>query len=331
MINRKKRIAIFFGGMGNEAGVSVVSAKNIYANIDRTKYVPLLIFWRKDGQFSIIPSFDVVTSESLKTATLHEIKSKCDVAFLITHGKYGEDGVLQAMLEAVHIQYTGSKVLGSALCMDKAAFKDIIKNTGIPQVPYVYFDTKIHGNNEQKVLVNNFIKKYTFPYFVKPSNSGSSVGVTKVKSRSQLQSAIKEALKHDSIVIIEKGLQSPREVEVGVLGNDKLIISPAGELVLVSDFYSFDDKYVKDEAQQVVPTKLSSIVQKQIQLLAKQLYQLGHCSGFARIDFFVVGTKVYFNEINTLPGFTNISMYPMLMKAAGVDYKDLISEIIELA
>jgi D-alanine-D-alanine ligase len=291
--------------MSNEAEVSVMSARNIVANLDRTKYEPVEIFWRKDGSFD------------------HPIETwskEIDVAFPITHGKFGEDGVLQGMLEALRIPYCGCRVLSSALCMDKAMFKKLMAGAGIPQTKFMAWD------DETQTLPD-----FPLPWFVKPANSGSSVGITRVDSSEQLGDAIKTARQHDTKALIEQAVQNAMEVEVAVLGNTELTISAPGQIIPSREFYDYEDKYIANAARVVIPAPLQPAIAERVRSLAEQAYRLADCRGFARVDFFVQGDKVLVSEINTLPGFTDISMYPKLMAAAGISYKELLSRIIELA
>lgn len=295
-----KKVGVIFGGMSNEAEVSVMSARNVLAQLDRTKYEPVEIFWRTDG------SFDLPIEVWSKTV---------DVVFPVTHGKYGEDGVLQGMLEALRIPYCGCRVLSSALCMDKAVFKDLMKGAGIPQTDYVV------GADPT----------FPLPWFVKPANSGSSVGITKVSDRSQLAAAIATARQHDAKVLIERGVQDAMEVEVAVLGNDKLLVSVPGQIIPSRDFYDYEDKYLAGTSKVQIPAPLDAAVAEKVRSIAEKAYRLADCRGFARVDFFVRGDEVLLSEINTLPGFTDISMYPKLMEATGISYKELLTKIIELA
>jgi D-alanine-D-alanine ligase len=244
----------------------------------------------------------------------------------MTHGKYGEDGVLQAILESQKIKYCGCRVLSSALCMDKAIFKQFAGGQKFQQVKFKIIANKL-APNEIKVIK----KMFKLPVFVKPANSGSSVGITKVKDFAKLKLAIKEAFQHDSKVIIEQGIEKPREIEVAILGNEKLIISEPGEVLPFKEFYDYDDKYILNKTKLIIPARLNKQMISGIKEIAGKIYKLCDCSGFARIDFLIKYNKVYLNEINTLPGFTQNSMYPLLMMNMGISYKELINKIIELS
>lgn len=327
-----KRVALFFGGLSNEAEVSIISATNVVANFDYSKYKLSLVYWHSDGYFYLLP--DMESRKSLKQKmrlAVEDFSKRFDLALLMTHGRYGEDGILQSILESQRLPYSGAGILASALCMDKMIFKEMMKGAGLPQLPFVSFDYKRQSETEIKTLISQAKKKLSLPIYIKPANSGSSVGISRVSSWKDLAKALKEAKKHDHKIVIEEGLSGHREIEVAVLGNDKLLISDLGELVLAQDFYDFEEKYKKGRTEFLVPAPLSASLRKKIKDLAKKAYELADVRGFARVDFFLAKNKVYLNEINTLPGFTDISMYPRLMKSAGISYKNLINRLIQLA
>lgn len=324
-----KRIGLIFGGLSNESQVSVISARNIVKNFDYKKYKLSLVYWHKNGQAYLVKNINNLSNKKLMP--IDRFRRSFDIVLPVTHGRYGEDGYLQGLLETLKIKYCGCRVLSSALCMDKAVFKTFIAGQKILQTEYKVLDYAIQNKKEILKILQSVKKDLKLPVYVKPANSGSSVGITKVGKWSDLQKAINVAHRHDSKIVIEQGLEQPREIEVAVLGNDKLIISAPGELKLAKDFYDYDDKYKKGEAKQIIPADLSVKVKSEIANLTEKVYRLCDCRGFARVDFFLHKGKVYLNEINTLPGFTGISMYPMLMKNSGMAYKQLINKIIELA
>jgi D-alanine-D-alanine ligase len=327
-----KTIALFFGGLSNEAEVSIMSAKNVVKHFDYKRYKLKLVYWSKrDGYFYLIKDIKKLILSPKNRLLLEKWKSTFDVALLMTHGRYGEDGVLQAVLESQKIKYCGCRVLGSAVCMDKATFKDLLTAAKIDQVKYSVLDFNSAGAQDIAAQKKKIQKTLQLPLYIKPANSGSSVGITKVTKYSELERALKEALKHDQKIVIEEGLVNPKEVEVAVLGNRKLIISRPGELLLAKDFYNYDDKYKLGQAQAVVPARVKPAQAKKIKDLAARAYRLANCQGFARVDFFIAKNKIYLNEINTLPGFTDISMYPMLMMDQGMSYQELLNKIIALA
>lgn len=325
-----KTIGLVFGGPGNEANVSIMSAQNVAAHCDDRKYKLILIFWSKNKSFYQVSNFSEIKKPTHKISE-KELKKLIDVALLMTHGKYGEDGTLQRILEKAKVKYCGCGVKASALCMDKARSKKLLSQHTIKQVQFEIINFKTTTTLQIGNKINDIKKNYSLPLFVKPANSGSSVGITKITNFSQLSKAIKLALKHDSKILIEEGLENPREIEVGILGNKKIIVSQPGELLLSKGFYDYNDKYVKNKTKISIPAKLTTLEKQKITKLAQTIYQLCGCRGFARVDFFISNNTIYYNEINTLPGFTKFSMYPLLMTARRMNFKQLISKIIELA
>ncbi|MCX6792808.1 MAG: D-alanine--D-alanine ligase [Candidatus Falkowbacteria bacterium] len=325
-----KTVALFFGGPSNEHQISIKSAKNIVNNFPYEKYKLVLIYWDKQGVFYIVKNVNKL-KEFRRKIQLENFAKIFDLAFLITHGRFGEDGVLQSLLESQKIKYCGCRALSSALCMDKALFKTFLEKRNINQVKFSVLDYSLDSKKDINIKVSKLKNNFKLPVYVKSANSGSSVGITKLNAFSKLNLALKEALKYDNKVIIEEGLVGPREIEVGVLGNKDLLISEPGELQLAKDFYSYDDKYKLGQAKIIIPAKITKNQAKTIKSLAAQVYKLCGCSGFARVDFFVYKNKVFLNEINSLPGFADISMYPVSMMNCGLSYKELLTKIIELA
>jgi D-alanine-D-alanine ligase len=215
--------------------------------------------------------------------------------------------------------------------MDKAVFKTFLAGHNINQVNYDFIDLRGKKQCDVESWMEKIRNKFELPVYIKPSNSGSSVGINKVTDFKNLKKAIKEAARHDDKIVAEQGLVNPREIEVAVLGNDELIISDPGELVLDGAFYDFDEKYKKNRTRVAIPANLEEDEKDKIKHLTEKVYHLCDCRGFARVDFMVSDGNVYLNEINTLPGFTDISMFPMLMKNVGISYKNLINKIIKLA
>lgn len=329
---KKKTVGIFFGGISNEADISIISAQNIIKNFDRKKYNLVLVYWHTDNQFYVLKDANEIKSISKKNRiTADDFSRLFDVALPITHGKYGEDGALQGLFEIQKVPYCGCRVLSSSLCMDKAVFKTFLAGHQINQVNFDAIDLRGKKPSDVEKWIAKIKETFQLPVFIKPSNSGSSVGVVKVTDFNKLKKAIKDAAQHDDKILVEQGLVTPREIEVAVLGNDELTVSDPGELVVGGTFYDFDEKYKNNKTQVVIPAKLNSQMKEKIKSTAAKAYRLCDCKGFARVDFFVDGNKMYLNEINTLPGFTDISMYPMLMKNTGLSYKELINFIISLA
>ncbi len=324
-----KKIGLFFGGMSNETEVSINSAKNIAKHFDYKKYQLVLIYWDKDGTFYLVENINKINKKRI--LPIRDFKKTFDIALPITHGKYWEDWTIQSIFAMQKIKYCWCHVLSSALCMDKSLFKLFLAGYDISQTKFVDIDLQLMSNKDIEKKMKEIKKKLTLPLYIKPSNSWSSVGISKVTKYEQINKAIKDASKHDSKILIEEGLISPKEIEVAIMGNKGLTISEPGELVLVKDFYDYEDKYKNDETIVRIPAKISGTEKQKIQNLTQKVYKLCDCSGFARIDFFIANKKIYLNEINTLPGFTDISMFPMLMTHQGMSYTQLINKIISLA
>lgn len=327
-----QKVGLFFGGISNEAEVSIQSARNIVKHLDYSKYRLVLVYWHTDGYFYRVRRIaDIRKKSTMTKLPLSHWKKMFDIAFPITHGKYGEDGVLQALFESQRIPYCGCHVLSSSLCMDKAVFKTMIAGTTINQATFAALDFRHMDSLQQDKVIREVRRTFSLPIYCKPANSGSSVGITKVDVWKDLLRAIKKALQHDTKVVLEQGFVHHREMEVAVIGNNDLIVSDPGELVLAKEFYDYDDKYILNKTQVQIPAHLSEPLKKTIYDIAERVYRLCDCSGFARIDFFIAQNKVYLNEVNSLPGFTDISMFPMLLQKKGMTYTKIINTIISLA
>ena len=325
----KQTIWLIFGWISNESKVSIESAKNIIKNFDYKKYNLVQVYRSKDNNFYIIKNIDNLNDR--KVILTKDFKSTFDIALLITHWKYWEDWVLQSLLELEKIEYTWCRVLSSSVCMNKAVFKNILKWQNINQVDYEILDFTANTEKEINNIKLNLKTKFKLPVYIKPANSGSSIGITKLTDRDNLDKAILEAKQHDDIILIEKWLENFRELEVWVIWNSDLKISDPWELVKDYDFYSFDQKYIVNNMHIETPAKISNNQLSEIKKIAKQAYKLYDCKWFARIDFFLHNDKIYLNEINTIPGFTEISAFPVLMKSTGMNCTDIINEIIKLA
>lgn len=351
MINIKK-IGVIFGGKSTEHKISVVSGTSIIANLDKTKYDIYPIYIDENGLFyeytknifNIKPlTINDKVFEIEHIENVVEYLKKLDVIFPVLHGLNGEDGTIQGMLEIIGIPYVGCSVLSSSLCMDKVYTKTIIQNTNIEQAKYMYikkykenflyidkrFNEHLLSETE---LIDRVTKYLKFPIFIKPSNSGSSVGIHKSLSKDDFIKKLNDAFKYDRKVLLEENIKG-REVECAVLGTDDIITSNVGEILASGDFYSFDSKYKNKETVTVIPANIEESIVESIKKLAKKAYKACDCSGLARVDFFIEnGTnRIIFNEINTMPGFTEISMYPKLMEDIGLSYKELLDRLIELA
>ncbi|AZC33395.1 D-alanine--D-alanine ligase [Pseudomonas chlororaphis subsp. piscium] len=348
----KLRVGIIFGGRSAEHEVSLQSARNIVDALDRERFEPVLIGIDKNGHWHLNDTSNFLinqenpalialnqsnrelavvpgkTSQQLVETSSQELLGHVDVIFPIVHGTLGEDGCLQGLLRMADLPFVGSDVLGSAVCMDKDISKRLLRDTGLAVTPFITLSRATAARTDFALAQS----KLGLPMFVKPANQGSSVGVSKVTSEAQYHAAIELALGFDEKVLVESAV-SGREIECAVLGNDQPIASGCGEIVVGSGFYSYDSKYIDDQAAQVVvPADLSEEVSERIRALAVEAFQVLGCSGLARVDVFLTqGGEVLINEINSLPGFTRISMYPKLWQAAGMTYSELVSRLIELA
>ncbi|MGK9175287.1 D-alanine--D-alanine ligase [Yokenella regensburgei] len=348
----KLRVGVVFGGKSAEHEVSLQSAKNIVDAMDKSRFEVVLLGIDKQGQWhcndannylqnasdpariALNPSEETVAlvpgqlSGQLINAHDGLPLAPVDVIFPIVHGTQGEDGTLQGLLRMAGLPFVGSDVLGSAACMDKDVTKRLLRDAGLAIAPFI---TLTRGNRD-RFAFHEVQEKLGLPLFVKPANQGSSVGVSKVTSEAQYAAAVSLAFEFDHKVVVETGIKG-REIECAVLGNDRPRASTCGEIVLNSDFYAYDTKYIDDNgAQVVVPADITPEVNDRIREIAVQAYQTLGCAGMARVDVFLTPeNEVIINEINTLPGFTNISMYPKLWEASGIGYTDLITQLIELA
>lgn len=304
---KRLKIGVLFGGKSAEHEVSLESAKNVIKALDKNKYQVIPIKIGRDGKFD----FSII--------------KKVDAVFPVLHGPFGEDGSMQGFLKLSGIPYVGAGVLGSALGMDKDVMKRLLKEAGIPIGKFITLSTGEEINFE-KVK-----RELGLPLFIKPANMGSSVGVNKVKSKKNFSKGVKEAFKFDTKIIIEEFIEG-REIECSVLGNDKPIASIPGEIIANQEFYSYDAKYVDQGSVAEIPAKLSKNTIKEIREIAVKTFKTLNCEGMGRVDFFLTKNgSVLVNEINTIPGFTNISMYPKLWEASGVSLSKLLDILINLA
>lgn len=281
-----------------------------------------------------IPSADSMVP--FQTQSRHPESINVDVIFPVLHGTFGEDGTIQGLLELADIPYVGAGVLGSAAGMDKDVMKRLFAAAGLPIVKHVTI-LRSQWERDPKATRREIEKKLKYPLFVKPANLGSSVGISKAHDRKELTPAIEEAARYDRKIVIEEGVggkkRKARELECSVLGNDEPIASVAGEVVPMKEFYDYAAKYLDEGSELIIPAKLSKSAMKKLQELAVAAFKAVDCSGLARVDFLMdpKSGKIFVNEINTMPGFTAISMYPKLWAASGLDYRELIDQLIELA
>jgi len=255
-----------------------------------------------------------------------------DVIFPVVHGRFGEDGTLQGLLELADLPYVGPGVLGSAVGMDKVIQKELLIRANIKTAPFVWFTNEEYELHHKKIITE-IERKLKYPIFVKPSNSGSSIGINKAHHRKELISFIHDAAQYDRKILVEQGIPNAREIECGVLGNDQPMASLPGEIISSNEFYDYDAKYVDGKSHAIIPTKLPVAVVKKIQQYALTAFRILDCAGMARVDFLVTRKthRVFLNEINTIPGFTSISMYPQLWQASGFPYPVLLDKLIQLA
>jgi D-alanine-D-alanine ligase len=355
---KKIRVAVLFGGKSNEHSISVASAGGVMGAIDASKYEVIPVGITKKGEF--VP-FDtdpkkLALSEGLKTVEskgeslrfaldgsreLFAVEKSgkesslglIDVVFPVLHGQFGEDGTIQGYLELAGIPYVGNGVLASAVAMDKEFSKTLFKSAGIPTPDFKVVTAKQMVNDPESALEK--LRELKLPVFVKPARAGSSVGITKVKDFDQLAKAVTEALAHDDKVVVEVGVVG-REIECAVLegkGDEPERVSVAGEIVVKGrEFYDFEAKYLdSDAATLICPAEISDSELKTMQQLARKAFRALGCEGLARVDFFLTKEGFMLNEINTMPGFTSISMFPRCFKESGLSFTELVSELIELA
>lgn len=327
MSSRKLTIGVIFGGRSGEHEVSLVSARSIIDNLDKKKYRVVAICISKKGEWAeFIKNFPAA--------------SRIDVYFPMIHGTSGEDGVLQGLLELTGKPYVGCSVLASAMGMDKVIQKQIFKQNGLPVVPHIWFTLeewrKKRSNILRRIELSPSAKGEAgagYPCFVKPANLGSSVGVSKARNRKELISGILEALRYDLKILVEMAVEPARELEVSVLGNEQAEASAIGEIIPSNEFYDYDAKYVDGASLTKIPAEVPRVVAAAIQKIAKIAFQAIDGSGMARVDFLMNRrtNQIYLNEINTIPGFTAISMYPKLWAESGLPYNKLLDRLIALA
>jgi D-alanine-D-alanine ligase len=354
--NRKLKVAVLFGGRSSEHEVSLMSARSVLSVLDMDRYEVVEIGITHEGTWltgeNVLETLESGSTKNLSPVVVSpdpsekgiyvlesdgsafklEKYSDVDVFFPILHGTFGEDGTLQGLFELADVAYVGAGVLGSSVGMDKGLFKDVMRSNGIPVLEsIVVFRSEIQ--NGMEAVIEKAEKVGAYPLFVKPANLGSSVGITKCRSRSDLAEGLMDAAQYDRRVVIERGMADAREIEVSVLGNQQPTASVPGEIVPGADFYSYDAKYILDNSELIIPAPLSQEQVRSFRELAVKAYQAMDGAGMARVDFLMDKTngEIYLNEINTIPGFTKISMYPKLWEASGLPYASLVDRLIELA
>ena len=311
----KTRVAVIYGGRSGEHEVSLRSAKSIMDAMDPEKYKVLHYLISKEGKWSPRP----IVPEP-------RANPEIDVVFPVLHGTFGEDGTIQGLLELAELPYVGAGVLASSVSMDKEVMKRLAKERGLPVVDYLVMSSRDVTDLE------GICSRFEFPVFVKPANLGSSVGISKARNCEELKPALELAASYDRKVIVERGIIG-REFECSVMGNDDPVAAVPCEILPSKDFYDYDDKYLLEKAQTVIPANLSSEQTAELQRLAVECYRAVECEGMARVDFLLESAtqKLYINEINTIPGFTSISMYPKMWEHSGLPMPKLIDRLIELA
>ena len=349
MTNKRIRVGILFGGKSAEHEISLLSAKNVIDAIDKDQYDPVLIGIDKSGRWLLgEPSKFLLNSNNPKLISLNRASASValvpqsegkltsldagnldqtvDVVFPILHGPMGEDGTIQGLLKLANVPFVGAGVLGSAVGMDKDVMKRLLRDADIPVPKFQVFNRK-HPPQFEKVKA-----ALGMPAFVKPANLGSSVGISKAKDLAGFERAVREAFRYDTKILIEESIVG-REIECAVLGNDDPRASIPGEIIPTHEFYSYEAKYLDENGAKLeIPAKLSADTAKRVQDMAVKAFKALNCEGMGRVDFFLQedGT-LYVNEINTIPGFTKISMYPKLWEATGIGYTELIDRLIQLA
>lgn len=328
------KLGIIYGGISTEHDVSEMSAKSVIENLDKEKYEIHEIYINKYGKW-----FENKDGENEEIYNLVWTLKELDVVFPVLHGLGGEDGTIQGMLEMMQVPYVGCRVLASSVGMDKVYTKLIFEKAEIPQAEYIYVRKKEDGYitinknfEEEEFKIEKITEKLKFPMFIKPSNSGSSIGVKKATNNDELKMAIENAGQYDSKILIEQGIEG-KEVECAVLDENEVKVSTVGEIMSAEDFYSFDAKYNIPESKTVIPANIDKEQIEQIQKLALKAFKAVDGKGLARVDFFVEKdtNKIYINEINTMPGFTKISMYPKLFESVGISYSQLLDKLIQSA
>ena len=359
MFAHKVRVGVIFGGRSGEHEVSIASARSVMDAIDKDKYQVVPIGITRHGDWialseseGSVESLDAVASN--RVALLGDPSQRgllrlrdeggavdagqvaeLDVVFPVLHGTYGEDGTVQGLLELAGIPYVGAGVLGSALGLDKAVFKDVMKAHGFPIVNHVLVLRKEWEADSSRIL-DRVEAEINYPVFTKPANLGSSVGIRKCHDRDGLAEGLAEAALYDRKLLVEAAVPAAREIEVSVLGNDSPLASVPGEVVPSREFYSYESKYIdqgEDASDLVIPAFLSEEMAERVRTMAVETYLAIDCAGMARVDFLLAGEteELYVNEVNTIPGFTAISMYPKLWEASGISYRELIDRLIDLA
>ena len=350
---KKLSVCILFGGMSPEHEVSLRSAESVLNNIDHSKYNVIPVGITKDGDwiifggkdYSELPAGTWMNNPKNNRGAISPVRGqgllrfeddcvvreRIDVVFPVMHGENCEDGAVQGLFQLAGIPYVGPHIAASAVSMDKTLTKLVVDQAGVPQAAW-HLVRKHEVKNHMDHVIAALEKKFQYPMFVKPAGTGSSVGVSKAATREALDKALHDAAQFDEKILVEEFING-REIEVAVMGNSSPVASCCGEIDSGAEFYDYEAKYVTDTSTAYVPARISEEVEEQVREMAVQVYSAIGCQGLSRVDFFVTyeDNRIVFNEINTLPGFTSISMYPKLFDASGIPYPQLIDELLQLA
>ncbi len=330
-----KRIGVIFGSKSTEHEISLMSAASLLRAMDKEKFQPVTIGITKTGEWRLYNGdFDKIEDGSWEKEStpfrVDDLKKVCDFAFPVLHGLNGEDGTIQGLFEMLDIAYAGCGVTGAAATMDKGVARDIFKCAGVPICKHIAFISAEYKDEPEKIM-DEIEKELGLPCFVKPSNMGSSVGITKAHDRAELQKALDEAIRYDRRIVVEESIDA-REIEIGVIGNDYPLTAAIGEILPSDEFYSYHAKYFDGGVTKLkIPADITEEQRNKIREYAVKAYKACDCAGFSRVDFFVEKNtgEIYLNEINTIPGFTAFSMFSLLWDEAGVPYAELIERIID--
>ena len=349
---KKLSVCVLFGGVSPEHEVSLRSAESVLNHIDHSKYNVFPVGITKDGDwiyytgkdYSLLPTGAWKNHPDNRRAAISPlrgqgllcfegdcvVRERIDVVFPVLHGENGEDGTIQGLLQLAGIPYVGPHVAASAVAMDKTLIKLVADQAGIPQADWLLVRREEMECRMESIL-DQLEEKFAYPMFVKPAGTGSSVGVSKAADRQALEQGLRAAAVYDQKVLVEEFIRG-KEIEVAVMGNDNPVASVCGEIDSGAEFYDYDAKYITDTSVAYIPARISEEAAEQVRELAVRVYQAIGCQGLSRVDFFVTEDgRAVFNEINTIPGFTSISMYPKLFAASGIPYSQLIDELIDLA
>ena len=352
-MDKKLHVAVIFGGRSGEHEVSLMSARSVLSVLDPAKYEVTQVGITHEGTWltgmDVLDKFErnqtdgllpVLVSPDPSDRGLYIMEgisglkrwSNVDVYFPVLHGTFGEDGTLQGLFELADVAYVGAGVVGSSVGMDKGVFKDVMIANHIPVVDMMVV-LRAEIESDMLSLIERAEKVSDYPLFTKPANLGSSVGVTKCSNRSDLQEGLMEAALFDRRILVQKGVKNVREIEVSLLGNDEPVASVCGEVLPSREFYSYESKYMDGTSGLLIPAPLPDEISACIREYAVRAYKAVDCAGMARVDFFVEKdtNQIYLNELNSIPGFTTISMYPKLWEASGLSYSKLVDRLIELA